>query len=354
MPSPFDAKVMIEMIQRSSLEGLVLSGKPENLAFVEKLYNEQKEISIKNQKNTESMTYLIEAMAAKDYIAETGLGSYLNKEGRFKLSILLPYIHIYRFSLEEDDSPEAVREAKYNNIAEYIKKGGQVLREGMYYDILDVISKDELPILYELLDNDEYAPYWNRVVAAIGYVSDDPDSVNVLLKFIRRNDNKKLDRYSYRSKPGAFGSIGFIGGDAADSILRKGVTKQGARELTKDWIDEPLPETVDTEQMIELIQRSSLSGLVVTGKPENYALIEKIYNEQKEISIKNHKNTELMSALIDAMATKDYLAEADLDTWMILSGTQKGGVLSPYFNKYRFSLNEADSAYLDEEESAGK
>ena len=54
------------------------------------------------------------------------------------------------------------------------------------------------------------------------------------------------------SKSSAFAMIGLIGGDTADSILRKSVTKEGAKELTKDWIDEPLPGTVDNKGMINL------------------------------------------------------------------------------------------------------
>jgi hypothetical protein len=224
-----------------------------------------------------------------------------------------------------------------NQIQKYIKQNGQ-LGTVLYSETREVITKDKLPILYELLDDDEYAPYWEKVVRAIGYVSDDPDSVNVLLNYIQRNDNKKLDRFSITSKPDAFAMIGLIGGDMADSILRKSVTKEGARELTKDWIDEPLPETVDTARMIRLIQISSLIGLVFSGKPENLALVEKLYNEQKEISIRNHGNTELMLTLIDAMVDKDYIADTGLQNFLNMNSNTLISALSPYLEKYNFDL----------------
>ena len=126
------------------------------------------------------------------------------------------------------EEAEADREAKYNDVMKFIKKNSQLQQLlYLYRETLKVITKDELPILYELLDNDEYALYWNNVVKAIGFVSDDPDSVNVLLKFIRRNDNKKLELggintgFNIYSKNYAFAMMGLIGGDTADSVLRK-------------------------------------------------------------------------------------------------------------------------------------
>ena len=208
------------------------------------------------------------------------------------------------------------------------------------------------------MNDDEYAPYWNKIVRVIGYVSKDPDSVNALLKFIRRNDNSKVDENTdlnencINGKCYAFTMIGLIGGDTADSVLRKVVTKDGARELTKDWIDEkPLPfKNLDNEFVIQRIQQHSLLGLIFSDKPENLALIEKLYNEQKEISIKNHKNTELMSVLISEMARKDYIADIGLETFLnkltfgAVAAATFDRSLSPYIQKYRFDLNEAESA----------
>ena len=92
--------------------------------------------------------------------------------------------------------------------------------------------------------------------------------------------------------------------------------------------------------MITFIQRHSLTGLVYSGKPENLALVEKIYNELKEISINNHERTELMSDLISSMAEKDYIADVGLETYLdeMNSGTDTGAI-SPYLKKYRFQVN---------------
>jgi len=257
--------------------------------------------------------------------------------------VLLPMAKVRR----ETKANNADLEAKYVDVREYLK--GNITGYIEYSKIRKVIKKDDLSKLYQLLDDDEYAPYRIAVVNAIGYVSDDPESVNVLLKFIQRNDNKKHDTTWFMSRVGAFSMIGLIGGDTADSILRKGITKEGARELTKDWIDLPLTRNLGTERMIEWIQMGSLRGLLLSGNPENLALIEKMYNEQKEIAIKDHKITSLMLSLISTMAAKDYIAETNLETYMDLGGGQtRQRALLPYRNKYRLDLNEADSAETPE------
>ena len=230
----------------------------------------------------------------------------------------------------------AFSEAMNKNLTtqEYIKKHQNgPLR---YSQTRELISKDDLPILYELLDDDEYAPNWRAAVETIGFISDDPESVNVLLKFIQRNDNDKLNKNSIYSKICAFAMIGLIGGDTADSILRKSVTEEGARELAKDWIDEQVPGSFDSERMVSVLQQYSLQGLVLSGKPENITLVEKLYNDEKEASLNNNQISNLMWALIDAMAIKDYITDAGLDTYMDkkVSGTALGAALGKYINKY--------------------
>jgi hypothetical protein len=332
---------MLGLIRGSAAIGLIHSQFPTNIRLVEQLYEKEYDICKEKRINTELFNQLVDAMATKDLIEEIGMEEYLKLQGK-EHNRLSPYIRKYDWrSMQEivDD----ISKANYINSTpgEFIKKDGQ-WGQVRYGITREVITKDKLPILYKLLDDDEYAPYWHKVVAAIGYASDDPNSVNVLLKFIRRNDNKKVDMHSIMGKSWAFAMIGLIGGDTADSILRKSVTKEGAKELTKDWINEKsLPGIVDNEGMITFIQRHSLTGLVLSGKPENLALVEKLYNEQKEISIKNHERTELISDLISSMAEKDYIADISLEAYLneFNSGIDTGA-MTPYLDKYRFSVNK--------------
>ena len=104
-----------------------------------------------------------------------------------------------------------------------------------YNSINALLPKDKLPVLYGLLDDELYAPYWGNISTVIGNVSDDPNTVPILLNYFKRDDGEKLNWM--QGKIWTLAHIGKIGGDAADSILRKAITKEGARELAKDWLD---------------------------------------------------------------------------------------------------------------------
>jgi hypothetical protein len=335
---------MFGFIRGSAAIGLIHSQFPTNIRLVEQLYEKEYAMCKEQRIYTELFNQLVDAMAIRDLIEDIGIEEYLKLQGK-EHNRLSPYIVKYDLRSLKIEAEEIANAINSNfTPGEYIKRDGQ-WAQVRYGTTRAVITKDKLPILYKLLDDDEYAPYWHKVVAAIGYASDDPNSVNVLLKFIRRNDNSKVDMHSIMGKSWAFAMIGLIGGDTADSVLRKGVTKEGAKEFTQSWINETLPGKVDNEGMITFIQQHSITGLIYSGKPENLALVEKLYNEQKKISIKNHERTELMSDLISSMAEKDYIADVGLETHLneFNSGLDTGA-MTPYLNKYRFSLNEKESA----------
>ena len=137
------------------------------------------------------------------------------------------------------------------------------------------------------------------------------------------------------------------GGDTANSILKKAVTNAGAQELAKAWITkETWPnQTWSTETAIGYIQNAAMKGLIYTQKPENIALVEKLYNEEKEMCYKNKKKTVIMSYLIDAMAEKDFIADHNnnVESWFLFQDKREEmgySEITPYIEKYTFSFKD--------------
>ncbi len=223
----------------------------------------------------------------------------------------------------------------------------RAIDSGMNYDLLKTtIKKDQLPLLYQLLADAVYAPYWHNIARIIGYISDDPDSIPVLLTYFQRNDGSIVE--SLVGKIWSIALIGKIGGEKADPILKKALTKEGIEELAKLWIDKEEwkkgREKLGKDFVIEYTQNAAIQGLVYTGKKENRDIVEKLYNEQKEISLKNGKQTSMMSYLVDAMAVKALIADNknDVEAFFRKDGQIIPGTLRPYIEKYtlRNALNK--------------
>ncbi|MBN1974950.1 MAG: hypothetical protein JW787_15015 [Sedimentisphaerales bacterium] len=214
----------------------------------------------------------------------------------------------------------------------------QAVDSGMnFIRLKEQIKKDQLPLLYKLLADATYAPYWHNIARMIGYISDDPNSIPVLLTYFQRNDRSMVESIS--GKIYSIALIGKIGGEKADSILKKAITKEGVEELAKLWINEGKwknSDKITKDRVITSTQGAAFTGLVFSGKKENWDLVEKLYNEQKEISLKSGKQTDIMSALVDAMVTKALITDDnnDVESYFRIDSQVKFQALKPYLDKY--------------------
>ena len=201
------------------------------------------------------------------------------------------------------------------------------------------IYQPYLSVLYTLFDNEGYAPYWANLSRVIGYVSNDPNSVPVLLKYLQRNDGKKVN--DLIGKIWTLAYIGKLGGDAANTILKKAITKEGARELVKDWVDEQLWQEKDynKEYVVGYVRNAALKGLIFTGKLENWKIVEDLYNQNKEVTIKDGKRTDIMGRLSEAMGTRDFIVDHnnDVESYFRIEHDKLLSTLSIYIKKYNFS-----------------
>ena len=222
----------------------------------------------------------------------------------------------------------------------------QAVDSGMnYIKLKETIKKDQLPLLYQLLSDAGYAPYWHNIARIIGYISGDPNSIPVLLTYFQRDDGSMVESIS--GKIYSIALIGKIGGEKADPILKKAITKEGVEELAKSWINKEEwkkgNDKRNKDQIVAYTQGTAFAGLVFSGKKENWDLVEKLYNEQKEISLKGQQ-TDIMSALIDAMMKKAYIADHnnDVESYFRIDWQLRSQILRPYIEKYtlRNALNK--------------
>ena len=215
---------------------------------------------------------------------------------------------------------------------------------GLDYDSINaLLPKDKLPVLYRLLDDEQYAPYWSNISTVIGYVSDDPNTVPVLLNYFKRDDGEKVNYMI--GKIWSLAYIGKIGGKEADSILRKAITKEGAKELAKDWLDEQLWQDkgkyANKDNVIIDIQHAAIIGLLFTTKKENWKIVEDLYNQDKETSIKKGRKTDIVSYLTEAMGLRDFLVDNnnDVKVYLRLEPMKQASAISGLYKKYRFMDN---------------
>ena len=214
----------------------------------------------------------------------------------------------------------------------------------MPYDLVKkTVSSDQLPFLYRLLDDKEYASNYYEIASVISYISDDPNSVPVLVKYFQRNDGVqlnttvKIENLSY---------IGMIGVKEADSVLRKAITEEGARELIKGWTKglSPVETRFVNSKVIMDIQSAAVNGLVFTGKAENWKIVEDLYNQNKEIAIKKGDTNSFMNQLGIAMGTRDFIIDNNNDVEayfrIMHDGYQTRDSMTSYYKKYLDFANE--------------
>jgi hypothetical protein len=222
--------------------------------------------------------------------------------------------------------------AEYSDAEKYVKLKWHA---GMPYDrTCELITKDKLPRLNEMLNDQEYAPYWHNIARVIGYISDDPNSVPILLNYFKRDDGVNVS--SLVGKIWSIAFIGKIGGEQADEILKNAVTEDGAIEIASNWINQELwpDKTWDKSEVIEYIRNAAMIGLVLTRKSDNLDIVKNIYEDAYNRVVKTKKWTRLCAYAIDSMAANDFIAEHGMEEYLNLTGGEEIRSLTPYSMKY--------------------
>ena len=248
------------------------------------------------------MSELISAMAEKDYIAEVGLETYLNKMDSKLIQALSPYLKKYRFSLNEEDSavnPEPVTRSAAGLDIEALKKA--LFAEA-----------PNLRVSYRLRDDDPHFQAIKQLEA-----SGSEEAINVLLECMT---SSKIDIVL---KQNALTALGRIGTKSAIEAIEKFESwsqkryfnpqpfYMGPQAKTIDHIRKapavPLAKTIDSEnktwalvplsryERLDLFLTSQISDdtwsepilLVISGFPTLRRLSETEWNVKCKLQVKD-------------------------------------------------------------------
>ena len=157
------------------------------------------------------------------------------------------------------------------------------------------------------------------------------------MNYFQRDDGSNIS--SLVGKLWSIAFTGKIGGDTVDNILKKGVTKEGAEELVKAWIDKELwpQKNWSKIEIIDYIRNAAMQGLVYTDKTDNLEIVKQIYDKEYDYAVNTKKFTKLCAYAIDSMVARDFIAEHSIEDYFNLcsgSSSEIMKTLGPYIVKY--------------------
>ena len=247
------------------------------------------------------------------------------------------------FAQSQEALDKVVFDQRYSDCREFIKL--QWLNGIPYRQTRRLLEEDSLAALYQMLEDPQYASRWPDIAKIIGFISEDANSVPELVNYIRRREDWSTVRTDREGVARIVGKVktllwvGLVGGETANTLLRKAVTLEGARELAKEWIDGELPGSFGNKrsELVELIQGSAAIGIVHSQHAENMRLVEQEYRQVHADCEKNKVATEYYNQLCDAMAIRDLIAEKGMKEYLGSLGAG-GNELSPYLKRYSWFL----------------
>ena len=218
---------------------------------------------------------------------------------------------------------QAVFELKQREPREFVRRSDHEIIPALTRKLL---TQDSLPTLYALLDDPAYRRYWANVAKTICYLSDDPRSAGVIIKYIRRSDNwKQGASETHRECVGKIKAItwlGFIGGEEAERFLVKAMTPDGVRELTKAWINGPLPvwATRPDGEIVGSIQGSAAIGIVHSQSRQGVQKVEALHEAARAHCEQLGHFTTQFKKTARAMAIRDLIQSMGMEGYLDLLG----------------------------------
>jgi hypothetical protein len=214
----------------------------------------------------------------------------------------------------EDPEGQTLFKAIYKDPEKFIRVQWS---DGMPYTYArQLLGKESVPALERMLSDLKYRDYWHKVAEALGYASDDPKTVRVLLGYVRRPEEwshwntRDSGFHAVMGKIRSLEWIGRIGGPEAEAALREMVTAAGAEAVVAGWrVTGELPEVyAETPgHAADLLRGRAAQGLVFTGNPAAIRLVEEMYATEHARCAAGRQVTSLYDGLVEAMAEYDYI-----------------------------------------------
>ena len=126
------------------------------------------------------------------------------------------------------------------------------------------------------------------------------------------------------------------GDKAVIGELEKALTPDGAASLINDWSGGPLPDWAkQNDNLVSTVRSSAAIGLVLSGDPEGIKMVEQLYSQVHSRIGSDTSLAQLHSGLVDALATRDAIAQYGKSDYLNSIGDKETEMLHPYFAKYR-------------------
>ncbi len=209
----------------------------------------------------------------------------------------------------------------------------ELLKRGplSYEEARRMIRPDQAHELYPMLERLTFWEKGRNLSRVIGYVTKDEQAVRALLVYAKKTGGQY-----------AFESIGLIGGSLADNILRLAFNGKATEEMSRGWSEEEselLSGWTIPDYLAKSVKSAAATGLVLTRKPENIALVKAAYEENR-VYPKDWKERGFYPAdfnqMTEAMAVNAVIEEKGMEYYLNSLGhdSQTLRMVYPYVAKY--------------------
>ncbi|HUT31145.1 MAG TPA: hypothetical protein VMX13_15225 [Sedimentisphaerales bacterium] len=223
-----------------------------------------------------------------------------------------------------------------------------------YHSIAKSLDATSLPAFYEVLRDVNSSGYeLDQAVIFIGQISErgNEEAANALVEFAKQGVN--WDKWKWRddepevdlhviSKWHALDSLGYIGGENAETVLRRAMTADGAKELTKEWLGGVPVSAFAQDSVVANLRGYAAKGLAFSPKPAMHDLIRSEYDRERQACIDAGViAAAYFNQLCDAMARMDVVKEVGIEAHRALYDGQ--GSYSALYGKHirKYLLFEA-------------
>jgi len=187
-----------------------------------------------------------------------------------------------------------------------------------YHKVHWIIGREHLPMLESMLQDRAYSTKWREIAIIVGFMGEGRESSDILMDYITRYDefDNRVDNYK---KVQSIHLLGLTGDGSYIDILRSALTREGAENLARNWINNPEyfggeENTEIRETWLDYIISESALALSFFGDEEDKNKLINLYEDERAKRISGMiPYSPLFSDLANVLATMEFLETTGLD-----------------------------------------
>jgi len=189
--------------------------------------------------------------------------------------------------------------------------------------------------LHDMLQDIQYQPHWHNIAIILSIISDDSNSVPLLIDYIKQPETAPLAAH----KIYCLFYLGKHGGAVAKDVLMSYVTIEGAQDLAEALI-ESVMNTDKTglkneEDLIRFIYLNAIRGLPFLRDDEVDSFIDDLYTRKLNNQLNTNDPNIPIHYLAEAMGIKDFVKDYGIEQMYCLwECGDPTGKFRPYRKKY--------------------